>query len=392
MGITLVVNTGSSSKKYGLYRDGREVLYMTVTRETTEVRCSVRKNGTWLGDNLISDEEYAHSIERLLETAQKYGCIDEANPVAVVAVRVVAPGSRFNYHQLIDADYLDALRATAAAAPLHVPPTITEIEAVQQALPNATVVAASDSAFHNTKPIEAARYSIPNDDTQELDVRRFGYHGLSVRSVIRRVHAVTGQNPSRVIVAHLGSGVSVSAVRDGLSIDTSMGFAPGSGVVMASRAGDLDAGALLELMRRKSMGINDAYTYLHTRGGLQGMTGEADFRHVLERHAKGEAAAVEAMQVFAYSVRRQLGVMLAALGGADCLVLTATAAERSPVLRAMCLHGLTDLGLVLDIDKNNQHVSREGVISATKATTKIVVMKTDEMGEMERVAHQLAGE
>lgn len=362
---------------------------MTVTRESTEVRCSVRKNGSWLGDQVITDAEYTESIDRLLDTARKYGCIDTAHPITIVAVRVVAPGSRFNYHQLIDGAFLEALQATVASAPLHVPPTIAEIEAVQRALPQATLVAASDSAFHSTKPIEAARYSIQNDDTESLDIRRFGYHGLSVRSIVRRLHAVTGQNPSRAIVVHIGSGVSVTAVRDGLSIDTTMGFAPGSGVVMASRAGDLDAGALLELMRRKSMGLDDAYTYLHTRGGLQGMTGEADFRHVLERYAKGDLAAVEAMQVFAYSVKQRVGAMMAALGGVDCVVLTATAAERSPVLRRMCLSGLEDMGLRLDVDKNDQYVSREGVISERQAPIKIVVMKTDEVGEMERVAAQL---
>lgn len=389
MGITLVVNTGSSSKKYALYNSGREVLYVTVTRETNDIRCGVRKNGTWLGDETITDDEYSKSIERVIAVAQKYGCIDEARSIAHVAVRVVAPGSRFNSHQLIDAEFISALRATVASAPLHVPPTLAEIEMLQDVLPEATLVAASDSAFHNTKPREAARYSITNDDTNELDIRRFGYHGLSVRSILRRLHAVTGQNPARVVVAHVGSGVSVTAVRDGLSVDTTMGFAPGSGLAMASRAGDLDAGALLELMRRKSMGINDAYTYLHTRGGLQGMTGEADFRHVLERYAKGEAAAVDALQLFSYNVRKQLGAMIAALGGVDCVVLTATAAERSPVLRSMCLHGLEELGLRLDADKNDQHVSREGVISGQRAPVKIVVMRTDEIGEMERIATQL---
>jgi acetate kinase len=247
-------------------------------------------------------------------------------------------------------------------------------------------MAASDSAFHASKPVMAARYSIARSDTEDLDVRRFGYHGLSVQSVVRRIHAVTGKNPGRIIVAHIGSGVSITAIKDGKSIDTTMGFAPGSGLVMASRAGDLDAGALLELMRRKSMGINDAYTYLHTRGGLQGMAGEADFRHVLERHAKGEEDAVQALQIFSYQVKKQLGAMMAILGGVDCLVLTATAAERSPVLRAMCVQGLESLGLELDSDKNEEHVSREGVISISNAPTKIVVMKTDEMGEMQRIA------
>lgn len=389
MGITLVVNTGSSSKKYSLYDGGREVLFMTFTRETDEVRCGIRKNGTWLGDEVINDEEYTTSVKRLVAVAQKYGCIATAQSITTAVVRVVSPGSQFNSHQYIDTKYIQALRAMVSSAPLHIPPTVAEIDMLQTVLPEATLVAASDSAFHNTKPIEAARYSIPNVDTEELDIRRFGYHGLSVRSIVRRVHAVTGQNPARVIVAHIGSGVSLTAVRDGLSIDTTMGYAPGSGVVMASRAGDLDAGALLELMRRKSMGVNDAYTYLHTQGGLQGISGEADFRHVLERHAKGEPAAVEAMQVFAYSIRKQLGAMLAALGGADCVVFTATAAERSPVLRSMCLEGLEGLGLCLDKDKNDQHVAREGVISVKDAPVKLVVMKTDEIGEMVRVADNL---
>jgi acetate kinase len=389
MARTLVINTGSSSKKYAIYDDGREILYVTVTRETDEIRCGIRKDGTWLGDEHIDEAEYTNSITRVLAIAKKHRSIDGVNTIATVAIRVVAPGTFFARHRVIDAEYIDALRAVVPAAPLHIPPALAEIEAVRTALPDATHVAASDSAFHSTKPAEAARYSIQNEDVENLDVRRFGYHGLSVQSILHRLHAVTGTNPARVIVVHVGSGVSVTAVRDGESIDTTMGFAPGSGVVMASRSGDIDAGALLELMRRKSMGIHDAYTYLHTRGGLFGMSGEADFRHVLERHAVGDTDATMALKVFAYSVRTALGSMLAALNGIDCVVLTATAAQRSPVLRAMCVSELTGLGITIDREKNEEHVSRDGVLSPPGSTCKVVVMQTDEMGEMNRVATQL---
>ena len=389
MALTLVINPGSSSKKYALYREGREVLYVSVTKEATDIRYAVCKNDTWLVNQPISEAEYGRTIELVLQSARQYGCLQQPTEVTQVGVRIVAPGEQFQLHQVLHEQLLHDLQANVAAAPLHIPPTLSEIKAVKAALPAATIVAVTDSAFHNTLPPAAYRSSIPAEDTTGFGIRRYGYHGLSVASIVRRVHAVTGQNYSRLIVCHLGSGASVTAVQDGVSVETSMGFSPGSGLVMSSRAGDLEPGALLELMRLRSMNPHDAYTYLQTRGGLQALAGEADIRHLLERVAKQDSEATIAFERFAHCVKKQVGAMMAVLGGLDALVITATAGERSPALRQLCFGQLGGLGITISAEKNDEMVGREGVISLDGGKVKVVVMKTDEMGEMQRVTEQL---
>ena len=390
MATTLVVNPGSSSKKYALYVEQREVLHVAVTKEAAgKVRYAVRKNGSWLSNDPIAPHAYATVVEQVLVSARSLGCITTPADITHVAVRVVAPGTELRAHQVIDDVYISRLKECADAVPLHIPPALEEIAAVRAAVPDATVVAASDTAFHSTIPDHAARYSIPEADAEAYDIRRYGYHGLSVASVVRRVHAVTGENPGRMIVCHLGSGASVTAVKQQHSIDTSMGFAPGSGLPMATRAGEVESGAVLELMRRKRMSVLDTYTYLQTQGGLQALAGEADFRHVLERYACQDEAAVAALTTFAYHVKKYIGAYMTALGGVDSIVFTATAAERSSLLRALCVADLEDLGIMLDEEKNAERTGKDGTISSSDSAVKVVVIRTDEMGEMMRVAEAI---
>ncbi len=389
MAITLIINTGSSTKKYALYRDGREVLFVLIAKEQGEIRYSVRKNDAWLENVAITDAEFQNSAEKIIKTAQQLGCIQTAAEIQFIGMRIVAPGRAFQSHQVLTAELYEELRACAASAPLHVPPVLKEVKVIKDVLPEAKLVAVSDSAFHSTMPAKASAYSIPEADRAMFGLQRYGYHGLSVSSVVRRIHAVTGKNLARVIVCHLGSGASVTAVQDGVSVDTSMGFSPGSGLPMGSRSGDLETGALLELMRLKQMNPYDAYTYIQTRGGFRGFTEESDIRHLLERAAKQDEKAILAFDRFAHCVKKQIGSMMAILGGVDGVVLTATAGERSPVLRQLCLRGLEDIGIVLDEDKNNEVISKDGVISPTGSQVKVMVIRTGEMKEMQRIAEEV---
>jgi acetate kinase len=298
----------------------------------------------------------------------------------------VAPGTFFQEHRAVDEEYLNLLKKAEVVAPLHIPHVVSELENLKKLLPAVKIVAASDSEFHKTIPDFVRRYSLPLAESSKHDIFRFGYHGLSVASVVRRAARQANTKIEKAIVCHIGSGVSVTAIKDGKSFDTTMGYAPGSGLIMGSRAGDLDAGALLTLMQLQNMKPQDAQVYLQTQGGLRGLAGESDLRLLLERRAKGEVEAEKAIASFVYQIKKAIGAYAAALGDLDTIILTATASERSSILRQLILIDLTSFGIKLDIEKNESCIGRDGIISDKESTVTIMVVKTDEADEILRVS------
>lgn len=305
-------------------------------------------------------------------------------------VRVVSPGTYFQRHAIVNDDYLIELKKRETTAPLHIPAIVREFESVKKFFPDVQIIAASDSAFHSEMPPRAREYSIAVADVNELDIHRFGYHGLSVASIVRRIHPLIGQDPERMIVCHIGNGVSVTAVKNGKSIETSMGFSPSTGLPMGSRAGDIDNAALLEIMRVKNFRPVDAEMYINTNGGFAGMAQDSDIRRLLDRRSQNDATATHALDVFAYHIQKCIAGQTVALGGLDVIVLTATASVRSSELRSLILSGLSHIGVQVSKDRNDLLIGKEGVISVRNSEVKIVVMKTDEMGEMAFVGEQLS--
>lgn len=337
----------------------------------------------------VSKEEFANAGKKVAEQVDKYLFRLSAGSLQTVAIRVVAPGTFFQKHMLVDEVYVSRLKKAEAIAPLHIPAILREISVVEEAFKQATIVAASDSAFHARMPNKARQYSIVAEDAQEYDIFRFGYHGLSVASVTRHIHAIIGIDPQRMIVCHIGNGVSVTAVKDGKSVETSMGFSPTSGLPMGSRAGDMDATALLELMRVKNWRPKDAEVYLNTRCGLAGIANESDIRQLFDKRSQNDEAATAALDLFVYSIQKAIAAQTVAVGGLDVIVFTATAAVRSSELRCLILKGLVHLGVSVSADRNELMVGKDGVISVRNSAVKVVVMHTDEMGEMAQVARQV---
>lgn len=392
MAVTFIVNPGSSSKKYALYSGTKLLLAAHVEKgEEGTILCTLA-DGTQDRCQMAGNNTYETSLLDFLERALNEKVITSTTDISVVGVRVVAPGTAFASHRFIDDAFMRDLSMAASRAPLHIPHTERELSVLRQALPHATFVAASDSAFHSTMPTHARSYSIAAAEAKQHDLYRFGYHGLSVGGALRRLSPLVGKGSERVIVCHLGSGVSVTAVREGKSMDTTMGYAPGSGLIMGSRAGDFDAGALLSLMEERRLRTIDAQTYLQTKGGLKGIAGESDLRFLLEERAKGNKTASLAIDSFVYGVQKAIGSYVAILGGLDTLVFTATAGERSPVLRALVTAPLSALGIVLDTDKNDALVSRDGVISQTNSPVAVVVIKSEEAEEIRRVVTGLVAD
>jgi len=389
MGTTLVVNPGSSSRKYSLYCDGTLALELRFedTKSGFEM-CSV-VSGTKQICEGVDETDFTQSFGRVFEEVDKYLFRERVGKLDSIVIRVVAPGTYFQQHTVITDEYIEKLKGLESIAPLHIPIILREIQNAKKYFKQAKVIAASDSAFHRDMPSRAKEYSLPVEDAQANDIHRFGYHGLSVASIVRRVHPLIGVYPKRMIVCHIGSGVSVSAVKDCKSVDTTMGFSPTSGLPMSSRAGDLDSVALLEMMRIKNWRPRDAETYLNTSGGLLGMSGgESDIRRLLDKRAQKDDQAIFALDKFVYEIQKAIASMTVALEGLDVLVFTATAAVRSSELRALIMARLEHLGMQISVDRNNLLVSKDGVISVRNSPVKVVVMRTDEMGEMAQVAQQ----
>lgn len=382
MAFTLVINPGSSSKKFAVYKDTTCILDAYIERsEDGFEMCSI-VGGVQQRCSLIEKKEYKNSLRNFLLLATQGDFLTSETDITRVALRVVAPGTYFTQHQKVTDAYIAALERNSVLAPLHIPHVLQEIAAVREFLPQATLYGISDSAFHASKPEVARRYAIAAVDAVALDIYRYGYHGLSVSSVLRRYGRVAHRSAKKILVCHIGSGVSVTAVRDGRCVDTSMGYAPGSGLIMGSRAGDIDAGALLALMQQRQLKPNDAQVYLQSMGGLQALGNESDLRLLLLRRARGEAEATLAVEAFIYHLQKTIGAYIAILGGVDTIILTATASERSPLLRSLLLEPLATFGIMLDATKNESCINRDGVISSTTSAVEVVVVKTAEADEI----------
>lgn len=341
--VVLAINSGSSSLKAGFFvRDGAE--------EREVLRCSAEGIGHADGSLRVVDADG----RELLHEAREHTSQEEAlawfvaagakrgvTPSAV-AHRVVHGGPELTAHQRITPQVLDALRAAEHFAPLHIPQALTLIAAAEKQFPSLPQVACFDTAFHNTMPESAKRFALPGE-LYRRGVRRFGFHGLSYESI---VHQLAGEMPERMVVAHLGNGASLCALRDGVSVDTTMGLTPTGGIPMATRSGDLDPGVLLFLMRVEQMDADGLEETLNHHSGLIALSGgESDMKKLVEQSASGDAAATLAVTVFVTAVRKMVGAYAALLGGLDLLVFSGGIGEHSEAVRDGVCRGLEFMGV-----------------------------------------------
>lgn len=383
MASTLVVNPGSTSKKYALFQSGVEVYSMFFEQTGDGFGICWSKNGEQQKCESAEARTYQKAIDYFLEEAKSDGAIIHVHDIDAVGVRIVAPGTPFTEHQQLTDEYVALLEKAKDVAPLHAPAILDEIYAVKALVPHAVHYGISDSAFHTSMPVHRRKVGLPRKDVDQYDIGRFGYHGLSMSSIARRSESFFGVAPDRLIVCHIGGGISCTAIHYQESVDTSMGYSPASGIMMGSRVGMLDADALVALMTRK--GIRDVSSlpqYLNNESGFRGLTGFSDMRLVLNQYTEGDSCAAEALQMFRYQLHRQIGGHYAVLGGLDALVLTGTASVRSPFLRAYLLDGLGCVGAVLDEERNDSLVGKEGMIHSDRGDVSVAVMINDEMGEI----------
>ena len=298
--------------------------------------------------------------------------------VDAVGHRVVHGGTRFRQPTVVDDAVLTALEELTVLAPLHQPGTLRALRRAREVLPSLPHVACFDTAFHATLPDHATTYALPRAWRERFGVRRYGFHGLSHAWASRRAAELTGAR--RVVTCHLGAGASLAAVRDGTCIDTTMGFTPLEGLVMATRSGDVDPGLLLWLQEQAGLSPAEVAEQLYRHSGLAGLAGTGDMRRLLSRH---DADARLALAVYGRSLRAHVAAMVAALDGVDTLVLTGGVGENAAAVRARLVDGLSHLGVALDPGRN-QTVRGDGEISVPGSAVRVLVLVAREDLEIAR--------
>jgi acetate kinase len=344
----LVCNTGSSSLKFSLFEaDGEQLLAEGgIDWSTTPTRLVVHRTGQPELREELTLQHHADAIVRILDALQALGDIQ------AVGHRVVHGGERYTAAVRITPEVKQAIEALAELAPLHNPASLDGINAVEQVLPGVPQVAVFDTAFHATLSEAARTYPVPQQWRREWGVRRYGFHGLSHAYCASRAAQMLGRQDGRLIIAHLGNGASVSAVRHGLCVDTSMGFTPMEGLMMGTRSGSIDPGILVYLLRQKGLDAEQLDHALNYESGLLGVSGvSSDMRQVLAavpQHAEARLA----IEVYVHRIRQTVGAMAATLGGVDALVFTAGVGEHAAEIRVRVCDNLDYLGLALDRTAN----------------------------------------
>ena len=381
----LVLNCGSSSIKYQLFTMTNRSVIAKGGVEKLGMKGSFLKHVRQDGQVVVFEGEimdHKVGIEYILGvlTSEKHGCLKSLDEIQAVGHRVVHGGERFNSSVLLTDDVLAEITKCIDIAPLHNPPNLKGIRAMEELIPGIPQVGVFDTAFHQTMEPKAYMYGIPYVLYEKYGIRRYGFHGTSHRFVTKRACELLGvdYNTQKIISCHLGNGASVAAVKNGKSVDTSMGFTPIEGLIMGTRCGDLDVGVVHFIMEKEEIGIKSASTLFNKNAGMLGISGvSSDMREIETAKTNGNARAALALDIYNYKVKKYIGSYVAAMGGLDILIMTGGIGENADTTREGICSELDCLGISLDYAKNKGFRS-EGIISTSDSKVKILVVPTDE--------------
>ncbi len=381
----LVLNCGSSSVKYKLIDSTDKKVLAEGGVEKIGLPDSFlkfkRPDGTkeTIVVNMPDAKEAVKNVLKVL-TDPKEGVIKSFDEIDAVGHRVVHGMEKFNKSVLITPEVIEKVKECYAVAPLHNPANITGIEAVTEILPNVPQVGVFDTAFHQTMPAKAYMYALPYKDYEKYGVRRYGFHGTSHRYVSRRACEFLGldYDKQRIITCHIGNGASITAIEDGKSIDTSMGLTPTEGLMMGTRVGDVDPGALIYLMQQLGLDADGLSKHIQKESGVLGIFEKSsDMRDIEDGIAKGDERAKLAMDMYEYRILKYIGAYTAVLGGVDVIVFTGGVGENQLSTREVICKKLAYLGVTFDAEANNCR-GKEVEISGKDSKVHVVVIPTDE--------------
>jgi len=383
----LAINCGSSSLKYQLFDwEKKEVIAKGLVERVTI-------GGSFIVHEVPGREKYRkefdcpnHTVAIDLVTKTlldpEVGVLKDINQIAAVGHRVVHGGEKFTCSVRIDDSVLKAAREVAHLAPLHNPPNIAGIEAAQSVLPNVPHVAIFDTAFHQTMPEEAYIYPLPYEWYEKHGVRRYGFHGTSHLYVSKRAAVMLGKpaKECNIITMHIGNGVSHTAIKNGVSVDTSMGLTPLEGAVMGTRCGDIDPAIPVFIMQLENLSAKDVDNILNKKSGIIGITKRfTDRRDVKANAEQGDHLCQLAMKIEGYRLKKYIGSYMAVLGRLDAVVFTAGVGERGAEIRELALENLEHMGIILDKERNNAACKgKEAVITTDASPVKVFVIPTNE--------------
>lgn len=383
--LILVVNPGSSSRKYGLYNDDKKLATINFEFEDNKVIGKIEYNSQKHSIE-CSDLDLSGVSGHILPLLHKHEVIRPDEELFAIGIRVVAPVMRFTQDELLTDEVEEVLESIQQKAPLHITTVLAEIKQIKSHFPSTPLVAVSDTAFHSTKPTHAWYYGIDTKFADESGVKRYGYHGISVGSI---VHYLTknSQLAPKTVVCHLGSGSSITSVQDGKSIETTMGYSPLEGLLMASRSGNIDVSAALAIKRELGLTDDGLEQYLNKQSGLLGVSGSSnDVRQLLASEESGDKRAKLALDLLVYRIQQSIGQMAACMDGVDTIVFTGTIGERSAIIRERVLERLSYLGFTCDKAINNATFEPSNANIATSESKPVLVVSTDEAAEIARRA------
>ena len=380
----LVLNCGSSSIKYKLFDMTTKEVLAQGGIEKIGLVGSFLKLTLPNGEKKILEKdipEHTAGIEFILNTlvSPEYGAIKSLDEINAVGHRMVHGGERFSESVLLNKEVLDAFIACNDLAPLHNPANLKGVNAVSAILPNVPQVGVFDTAFHQTMPDYAYMYAIPYELYEKYGVRRYGFHGTSHRYVSQRVCEFLGVDPKgkKIITCHIGNGGSISAIKDGKCIDTSMGLTPLEGLVMGTRSGDIDAGAVTFIMEKEGLNATGISNLLNKKSGVLGVSGVSSDMRELEAAGAGNPKAILAEKMYFYRIKKYIGAYAAALGGVDIILFTGGVGENQANCRSEVCEGLEFMGVKIDLEKNKVR-GEEAIISADDSKVTVAVIPTDE--------------
>ena len=394
----LVINCGSSSLKYQLIDSRSEEVLAAGLCERIGIDGRMTHTPS-SGNTVVKNDplpDHGAAIQAVLSalTDKAHGVISSLGEIGAVGHRLVHGGEKFAASVIINDEVIAEVEACNDLAPLHNPANLIGVRACRQIMPDVPMVGVFDTAFHQTMPPKAYLYGIPHQYYQEHKVRRYGFHGTSHNYVSQRVHHLAELDPdnSRVIVCHLGNGASVTAVKNGKSVDTSMGLTPLEGLIMGTRSGDLDPGVIEYIAKKEHLTLEEVLKVLNKESGVLGLSGvSSDFRDLTEAMEQGNEQAAVAVEAFCYRVAKHIGAYTAALNGVDAIVFTAGIGENAAHIRSMVCDYLGFLGITIDEEKNAVR-GKETEISTPDSKVAVFVIPTNEELAIARETAALLGE
>ena len=384
--IILVVNCGSSSLKYQLLDMNENKTLLSGLAERIGLPGSKIKHKKVGGGELVLDDALPNhrvALEKVISclTDETYGAVKNVSEITAVGHRVVHGGEKFSKAVLIDDELLQVVEEVSNLAPLHNPPNILGIKTCKELMPNAPQVAVFDTAFHQTMPDYAYQYALPYEYYEKYSIRKYGFHGTSHKYVSGRAAEILGKSAHelKIVVCHLGNGSSITAVKQGESIDTTMGFTPLAGLPMGTRTGDIDPAIVPFIMDQENLTTDEVSNLMNKQSGVLGISGiSSDFRDLEDAAAKGNKRAELALNMFIFHVKRWIGAFSAAMGGLDAVVFTGGIGENAIELREKILTDMAYLGLEVDTEKNHVR-GKEAVITKEGRAVAMVVPTNEEL-------------